>query len=154
MTNTSIAVEADSLGIRPGRPATGNIWLVINGHAFPAPQWNDFIVVILGWWAESLLRLLRNSSTKETVNFMDGPYAVEVSKTSSGGLHFRALEGANRSIERASGEGPALQFIRELISQSRDVLEGCRRQRWWSEDAEKLESSLDALQKESSQLVS
>ena len=52
-----------------------------------------------------------------------------------------------------SGEGLALPFVRELVSQSRDVLEGCRRQHWWSEDAEKLESSLDALQKESSQLV-
>jgi hypothetical protein len=68
-SDTSLAVETNSLTTRPGRPATGNIWLVINGRDFPAPQWNDFIVVILGWWAESLLRLLRNSSTKETVHF-------------------------------------------------------------------------------------
>ena len=115
MTNTSIIVDADSLSFRPRGSATGNIWLVIGGCEFPALQWNDFVVVILGWWVESLLRLLRNSSTKETVNFMDGPYVVEVSRTPSGGLHLRALEGSNRSIERASGEALIDDSVSHLL---------------------------------------
>ena len=76
------------------------------------------------------------------VYFMDGPYAVEISKTTSGKLLFRALEGFARKSEVAIGEGSAISFTRRVISQSREALNECRRLEWWSKDAEILELSL------------
>jgi hypothetical protein len=150
MTDIFMVVEPGSVSVRPSGPATANVWLSLAGCEFPMRGWNDFAVVILGWWATALLRLLRNVSTRETVNFMDGPYSVEVSRTPSGMLHLRALEGSTRNREMATGEVEANPFVLGLISQSRGVLDACRRQGWWSNDAQTLESALAALEQESS----
>jgi hypothetical protein len=104
----------------------------------------------------ALFRLLRGLNlrkvVKERVHFMEGPYAVEVSMPSSGLLRLRGLAGVDRDIEWEVGEAPALPFILGLISQSREALGACRRQAWWSRDAEILESSLETLKNESEKL--
>lgn len=150
MSTISLVTEPASIITCPDGPATGNVWLVLNGYEFPTHGWNDFIVVILGWWLTALLLLLRNDSRLERVHFMDGPYAVDVSMAPSGTLLFRALEGPDRTIEVANSEAPAMPFILELLTQSREVLAACRRQGWWSRDAEVLESALAALDQQSS----
>ncbi len=152
MTRTLLVTETESLRVRPGGPATANIWLDINGCQFPMHRWNDFAVVVMGWWAVALLRLFRGVSSVERVDFMDGPYTVEVSKTSSGTLHFRALKGSDRTDEVAIAEGPAMPFVLGLISQSREILDACKRHAWWSKDADVLESSVEVLNQESTRL--
>jgi len=154
MTGASLVVETASLRFRPDGPATGNVWLVLNGQEFPMRGWNDFVVVILGWWAAALLLVLRNESPHEMVEFMDGPYAVEVSRTLSGTLWFRALEGPGRNSEVVIGEGLIKPFAVGLVAQSREVLNACRRQGWWSEDAETLQSALEDLEQELSRFLS
>ena len=78
ITSFYLIVEAESLETRINGPALGNIRLVINDCEFPTANWNDFVVIVLGWWGASLLSLLNNDSTRETVRFMDGQYAVEL----------------------------------------------------------------------------
>jgi hypothetical protein len=60
---------------------------------------------------------------------------------------FRALTGSARDSEVATGEEPIKPFILGLISQASEVLDECKRQAWWSKDAETLESSLKVLRK-------
>jgi hypothetical protein len=151
MTAISIHVETASLRIRANGPATANMWLVINGREFPAHGWNDFVVVVLGWWATALLEVLRNPRTLATIHFMEGPYAVKVCMSPSGLLQLCAVEGSNRNIEVAVGEGEIHAFISGVISQSHEVLDLCRREVAWSNDAAILESSVDSLEKELSQ---
>ncbi len=148
MMDSFLTVNAATVMAPSDRSAIGNIWLDVEGYKFPAEDWNDFVVVVLGWWANAMLRLLRNDSANETVNFMDGPYAVEVSITSAGMLRFRALEGIGRHIEKATGEAPPIAFVESLISQSREVISACRHQGWWSRDADYLVSSLESVQLE------
>jgi hypothetical protein len=149
MTISSIImVEASSVKVRAGGPATANLWVVIDGREFPSRGWNDFVVVVLGWWAAALILLFRGVSTRESVSFMDGPYSVEISRPSSGTLQFRALEGAMRANESALGSAPAFEFALSLISQGRVVLEACRQRNWWSSDAETLQLSLLSLEEE------
>jgi len=76
MTISSIIVDASSVQARAGGPVTGNLWLVIDGHEFPSHGWNDFVVVVMGWFAAALVPLFRGASTRESVSFMDGPYSV------------------------------------------------------------------------------
>src|SRR4051812_22305838 len=101
-----LVVDSSSLEARVGAAATANLWLVVDGREFPSRGWNDFAVVVLAWWATALLRLFRGASTKERVDFMDGPYAVEVTGPSSGALRLRALEGVERTHETAVGCAP------------------------------------------------
>ncbi len=147
MSQILLITEVDTLKTYPGGRATANIWLEINGRDFPMRQWNDFVIVVMSWWAAAMLRLVRGSIA-ETVDFMDGPFTVEITKTPAGLLRFRALEGSNRSNEMAIGEGTSNSFISRLISESQEVLSSCRRRAWWSKDAEILESSIEALERE------
>ena len=61
---------------------TGGICLRLSDRAFPASDWDDFVVPILTAWADAATRLLSGASTREQVHFMDGPFAVEITQTS------------------------------------------------------------------------
>jgi hypothetical protein len=148
MTNTTIVVEISSLQVRAKGPATANLWVVIAGREFPSRGWNDFVVVILSWWAKALVRIFCGESTQESVHFMDGPYSIEISGSVFGMLQFRALEGPRRTQEAALGSASACEFAKTLISQGREVLEKCKNQNWWSLDATTLESSLLSLEQQ------
>ncbi len=45
---------------------------------FPEKGWDDFSVVIMGWWLERSLAIREGSKT--ILNFMDGPYYLEISE--------------------------------------------------------------------------
>lgn len=78
---------------------------------------------------------------------MDGPYLVEVSLSPAKILHFRALKRNLIEFEElAVGENVAAPFIRDLISQMRELLTACKRQNFWSSDTEALESSIASLE--------
>jgi hypothetical protein len=150
MSLAALIVEPNSVKTRKGGPATGNIWLEINGAGFPKQHWNDFVVVLLGWWVNALLRLIHGARASQEVHFMEGPYAVELTKAASGTLQLRAFECATPTKEIAAGEVAIGPFITGLIAQSRELLDVCRELAWWSKDADELESSLNHLEKKAS----
>jgi hypothetical protein len=145
MTNSFLIVDANSLETRLKGPALGDLRIVINGCDFPSARWNDFVVVVLGWWIDAILRLLNKINAQETVNFMDGPYAVEITAVSSSILQFRTIGGTVKT-DVAVGEALIVPFSQELIAQSRQVLNECIRQNWWSNDAQRLQSLLKSLE--------
>ena len=148
MWNSTLVIEPETLRVNEAGSATGNIWLDLNGKAFPADDWNDFIVVVTGWWVAALLRLVSGERTRENVPFMDGPYSVEVTLDPSGILRFKALRDiGDRKNEIASGDEPAEDFILALISQSRALLHACRVQGFSSKDVEALQIRVDALKR-------
>lgn len=153
MNNIYLHIEIDSLSASSSQMVTANIWLEIDAFQFPTRAWNDNALIVLNWWTLSLSRLLSGLSTSEIVHFMEGPYAVEVNMLPYETLRFRALEGAMRTNEVVVAEQSAKLFILGLISQSREVLDTCRRRGWWPKDAEILESSLESLRKESTKLL-
>ncbi|MBV9266672.1 MAG: hypothetical protein JO061_10940 [Acidobacteriaceae bacterium] len=147
-TETHLVTELGKLNLRPQGPATAGIWLTSNGSHFPMIGWNDFVVVVLGWSVAAVLRLLQNDSASERIHFMDGPYAVEISRVPSGRFQLRMFAGPNGGREVAKGEAQVRQFIDELSTQSRRLLDECRLRGWWSPDAEELESHLQKLNRE------
>lgn len=153
MKNVFLVTDPATLTISANQSATADIRLQIDGIHFPDPHWNDFAVVILGWWALALSRLTRGESTTEQLYFMDGPYFVQVALASNGNLQFQAFRrGLEEPEARATGEEPMIQFVRQLVSQSRQFLKMCKQQRWWSEDAEVLKSSIAALGRDAKRL--
>ncbi len=127
--------------------------MTIGGRDFPARGWDDFVVVVLGWWAAALVRLLRGLSQREMLDFMDGPFTVET-EIRSGTLLLRGREGARRETERCSAEGPALPFVSAVLAESERVLLACSGSGWWSPDADALERATAELREERSRLVS
>lgn len=143
-TDTLLVADAETAEFRKGGPAIGGIWLVTESSAFPQAGWSDFVVVLLCWWADALLRVLHNEDMQARVNFMDGPYCVAVAR-SFGMLKFRMIA---RGREVGTGEAAVKPFVVGLASQSRTVLHACRSQEWWSADADALESLLEKLELE------
>jgi hypothetical protein len=147
-TETHLVTELERLNVRAEGPATAGIWLVTDGSEFPMIGWSDFIVVVLGWWAASMLRLLRNDSGRERVHFMDGPYAVEISRPTTGRLYLQMFAGPSGGCEVATGEADLKRFVSELSSQSRKLLCACKSHGWWSKDADELTLHVQELDRE------
>jgi hypothetical protein len=147
-TETHLVTELGELNVRLQGPAIAGIWLTINGSHFPMIGWNDFIVVVLGWWTAAILRLLQNESASERIHFMDGPYAVEISRMKSGRFQLRTFAGPDGGHEVAVGEAAVKPFVSELSIQSRKLLDECRSRGWWSRDAEDLKAHLQIIDRE------
>jgi hypothetical protein len=144
--NSALIVDTETLKFNGVGLPTGNIWLEIDGKPFPMRCWNDFIVVLLGWWTGALLKLIRGESVSEDVGFMDGPYTVEVAAISSEMFRLRALQGEDRTDEICAGEVVAKDFIQKVILQARDVLNACQQNVYRSKDVEILEVALKNLE--------
>ncbi len=148
MPSTFLIAKATSVATRKPGPATGDIWLVIDGRKFPILGWNDFVVVILNFWATALTRLIRDDSKSEIIDFMEGAYCVVVTMTTPTTLKVCAFEGDGRRVKGPVGEVPLEQVVLELTSQSREILAECKKQNWWSKDADILLSSITELEKQ------
>lgn len=145
---THLVLDLGMLKVRPQGPAIAGMWF-LTGHAeFPMAGWSDFVVVVLGWWLAAILRLMHNESRSERVNFMDGPYAIEVCKAQHGKLRLTMFAGPSGGREVAVGEADGKHFMSDLVTQARKVLNECKLRDWWSSDAEALESHLETLEYE------
>jgi len=139
-----VNVNKESLSVRGGL-ATADIWMEVDGISFPKVQWNDFAIVIMGWWCVGLIRLLRNESAREIFDFMDGPYSVELSRTEGSAGRLSAFEGAGRRCEVASGGVVISEFAHDFVIEARILLRRCKEINWWSTDANQLDESLKIL---------
>ena len=147
-TETRLVIDLGALHVRSHGPAIAGVWLESGGSEFPMARWTDFVVVVLRWWVVAVLRLLRNNTGTERVPFMEGPYAVEASRTQSGKLQFRMFAGPSGGREVAVGEADIRRFVSELAIQSERLLDECRLREWWSLDAAVLKSHLEELDRE------
>ena len=68
---------------------TGVTYVAIGERTYPEIGWNDFPVVILGWWCEALARLSSKRDARVELRFMDGPFRLAVERCDSGGDEVR-----------------------------------------------------------------
>lgn len=53
----------------------GEICFIVEKEYFPQKKWTDFIIIILGWWIETLVDLIINNKRKFfKLLFMDGSF--------------------------------------------------------------------------------
>ncbi|GAA3622538.1 hypothetical protein [Flavivirga jejuensis] len=138
-----VTVELSSLN-KDDDKIFGNIYFEENEYAFPEKGWNDFVIIILNWWAKSILKLLKNISIEEELDFMDGPASVKVQylKNNSFSLYFIL----NKEVVYSSEVDVELftkAFLKELNSLIRNIKEN----RWESEEIYSLMENYKMLQK-------
>lgn len=56
----------------------GNIYFENDDFIFPEKDWNDFVVVVVNWWSDSIYKLINNETISEELLFMDGPLSVKI----------------------------------------------------------------------------
>lgn len=110
---------------------TGRIWFEFGVKPFPDLRWDDFVVVILGWWIPSL----QSNARVHRLRFMDGPYLLEVHRDHRGTAVVKCVES-----EAVGGEFQ-VDFVRlreQILDAGRSALQECKARRWKSRDIEGL----------------
>ncbi len=135
--------------IRPGRsgPATGDIWIEVNSHAFPAARWNDFVYVITARLLEATRSVCEGRNRVECVHFMEGPYALHLESLSQDLLELRLLERPTKVMERITVS--KLYLVRHVIETGRRLLEAWPDAVRYSGDVRGMESELALLMRAS-----
>ena len=94
---------------------------------------------------KTVLRLSKEESDRELVDFMDGPYAVRITRSSAGVLHLVAVEGEHRTRQRASEDIELSALAKKLLTASESMLEACRERGFWGADEDELQTLLSEL---------
>ena len=137
--NVEVKVNEKSLEISSTKAITGEICFNIENQFFPESVWNDFVVVILAWWIEALLDLIKlNSSALREFDFMDGPYLVRGKKIEDDiiNLDFVKKRGGEKTL--FSARCSIKQFKNSLLLASRRVIEIIEREKWDSQETKLL----------------
>ncbi len=106
--------------------AIGVVWLRVNGSEFPERGWVDNVVVLLGWWVESVQRMLADAAACESLDFMEGDYAVRLRRLGDS-IRMEFVEGGVERFEGVS-VGP-MELAVKLLEVAEGVLvDG---EPWW-----------------------
>jgi hypothetical protein len=140
MADTHIVALPDSLDLTNSGLITGRIFFDMGGVIFPSEDWDDFIVVLLGWWISSILQLVEGHVDETELRFMDGPYVVQAERESEGVLCLQCVARGSPVCDGIQVRGDTL--LAEIISVSAKILKACEAKGWRSEDIEKLERDL------------
>ena len=57
-----------------------NIYIKINGIAFPSENWTDLAISVLGMWSESIIHSEKQATANLSFYFMEGLYWLELQK--------------------------------------------------------------------------
>jgi hypothetical protein len=137
-----IQVDRQSLERSSYGSITGVIFISFNRIAFPEGGWNDFPVVVLGWWLREITNLLSGSS-QASCEFMDGDFRFQLEPKDEAWL-LKASDGG-----QATPQEEVLVFPREVITSllraSAGIEEECGLRRWASRDLDTLRERRMAL---------
>jgi hypothetical protein len=110
-------------------------------HQFPEKGWNDFVVVILGAWLDSLAKLMNGQSNYEELWFMDGPFYLAITKIEKDFFDFAFHD------EREGGE--SFKFSCSLtcvytsaLNVSKEIHVICLKNNWADDDISSLGRSI------------
>lgn len=103
---------------------TSVIYFDFGGSTFPTVGWNDFVVVIVGWWLASLTRSADLSLSLQ-LRFMDGPYWISVSASKGSRVLLRCVEDRPGAGVVAETEIELEELKRELYRVSREIMAAC-----------------------------
>lgn len=126
---------------------TGEICFVIEDQFFPEENWNDFVVVILTWWLESLKKLILSiDGSSFDFSFMDGPLMVRGKKIDNNKIYLEFVR------EKLNGEELQLtarcsvdQLRKSLIGAAKKTVKTIKAKMWDTEETRKLEKLLNSM---------
>lgn len=131
----TFAIKVNSESFVRRRLVSGPIWLELDGVSFPAHEWDDFPVVILGFWLTNIKPLLLGQSHVCECPFMDGPYQFNVHVDRKDLFRVALVErevDEQKSLVTAEVDSEVL--VRQMLSASEIVVHTCKRNDWIDDD--------------------
>jgi hypothetical protein len=151
VVSLTVLVDPETLDTRTS-PATGKIHVRFGDVAFPDTDWDDFVVVVLGWWLEEIRNLIWGGSGAQ-MWFMDGPFIVTLEPIPQVDRWRATAKFSGATSTAPYGEFPVGveispgELIASLARAARTVLTECNRRGVNSLDVQNLAAGLDALVK-------
>lgn len=140
--NVEVIVETESFIMsEKSKNIIGEIYVSLEDDVyFPQFKWTDFVVVILGWWLEAILKIStakENTSTK--LMFMDGPIYMRAIKVSNDIIEIELIE---RDVVQKRFECSINQFTNSLQMAAKKVLSDIENRNWETRDIDSLKRTL------------
>ena len=135
----SIQVAPDTFMRRESGSVIGHIWISTGDWAFPGVAWDDFPVVILGWWIESWLLTPSQDHRTAKYNFMDGPYWFEITTSQAERAIVQCFRNSEAGSELLHKTGCKCSSVTgALLTASESILQVCKELKWKSKDLDNL----------------
>lgn len=144
MQDARVEARTNDLTLTEAGLVFGGVWLRVDGVAFPAEGWTDFVVVVLGWWADAAAELLTGNAVPIEVDFMDGPYRARL-RLADGGWNLDLLERGRTLLVLRTVLVDGRLLATSVIRASERVLEACLKYGWVSTDTSRLDVALRRL---------
>lgn len=150
MTETNkkvlLVIETETIEMSYSGVITGIIYFDFGDKKFPEIGWNDFVVVILGWWLEGVKKILKNFSENEELDFMDGPLLINLIKKNSEICLLKCIyRGKNEERLEYSQIVNINNFLSIILNGANDVLKICKEKKWSSDDIDVLKELVNEL---------
>lgn len=125
---------------------TGGLFFVFEGQYFPAEEWIDFPVVILGWWLGALADVLDGDSECK-FGFMDGPYQIDIKRQGNNMCVLNCIRDTRNKEILFSNEVSLSEIINQVISAAKKTYKHCLEDNWVNDDLNELKVNLDQMLK-------
>lgn len=121
-----IRTSVQDITITPGGLVMGVIYFQIGNHAFPETGWTDLLLAVLDGWLHSMVRLRRRGVKQDSLYFMDGPFRVDICRTTDS-LELQFCHGHSSGDEIVAKCVITWERLAiELLTVCRDVSRHCR----------------------------
>lgn len=146
MPDIAVKVKTDSLNIgeNKSRLITGEICFAVGDMFFPELRWNDFVVIVLTWWVETVttIRTLEIGTTCE-FRFMDGPFLVKGLKTGQDTMRMNFVKDKlNGEDILFSVDCKITNLTISLLRSAKEVIEEANKRKWVTKEIADLHSAL------------
>lgn len=136
-----IKIITETLTLTKGNMITGEIYFSTQNDVFPEKEWRDFVVVIMTWWYDALIRLIesKQNGIEEEFEFMDGPLLIKAVKVSEELLELNFIK-EMRSAEQIffTINISMTNFKSALLKSGKELLIDLDKKNWHSDDIDEL----------------
>jgi hypothetical protein len=146
MSTFFIRVLTDTITKSTSGLITGKIHVEADGFLFPEYEWDDFVVIILGWWLEAIAGLTSGSNKSCVCRFMDGPFQfnIEVKDPKVWKIQFIRTGWTTDECLSESTFAPQ-EIIGSVSSAAESVINLCQEGGWASTDITSLTENYSAM---------
>ncbi len=139
MTAPVVFVEPNAMALSPRTSLiTGSLRVGLDGTWFPTPTWDDFVVVVLGWWCEAL----GEASSRTTLSFMDGPHQLLITPTSHACVDIVTI---SNEVQTGRTTTPFAPFRQAVLAAAEVTLLECTARSWRTDDVATLSAAIRRL---------
>lgn len=147
MTEARLILDHADLSRSESGHVHGQLFVQLGELQFPDAHWDDFIIVVLGWWCRACCQLLTGDEKSLEVPFMDGPYSVQLGPIGGQSINMELIESRSSRSVQCQAKVSVDVLIDSVISAAERAVLDCQARGWSSRDGDELEDALKFLQR-------